>query len=141
MTLDSIYNKTVTIFNKLKRSDSTTGQDVWFKTVLNDVAWYQNSERTATANATYIGSYQTVLIPFHDEFLPYSEWKKAGNQLGHYTMSIGDYIVQGEVPDTITAQNIVKTLEKYGEDVCLVKYHRVVDKRPGVKIQLKIQGI
>ena len=141
MTLNNIYNQTVTILNKLKRTDGITGQDVWYKTVVNDAAWYDSVTRTATANATYIGSYQTVLIPFHNEFLPYSEWKQTGNQLGHYTMSIGDYIVLGEIQDTITAQNIVKTLEKYGEDVCLVKYHRVVDKRPGVKVQLKIQGI
>lgn len=141
MTLDNIYNKTVTILNKLKRSDSTTGQDVWFKTVLNDAAWYQNSERTATSNTTYVGSYLNILIPFHDEFLPYREWKKTGNQLGHYTISIGDYVVLGEVSETITAQNIVKTLETYGEDVCLVKYYRAVDKRPGVTVQLKIQGV
>ena len=125
----------------MKRSDSATGQDVWYKTVITDAAWYQNSERTATANSTYVGTYVNVLIPFHDEFLPYNEWKQSGNQVGHYTISIGDYVVLGEVTDTITASNIVKTLEKYGEDVCLVKYHRVVNQRPRVTVQLKIQGV
>lgn len=141
MTLNNIYNQTVTILNKLKRTDGITGQDVWYKTVVNDAAWYDSVTRTATANATYIGRFITVLIPFHEEFLPYNKWKQAGNQLGHYTISIGDYIILGEVNEDITSQNIVKTMESYGENVCLVKYHTEPHERGGNNIQIKVQGV
>lgn len=73
--LANIYNQTVTILNKLKRTDGITGVDVWYKTVLHDVAWYTDSARSAGGSSVYIGTYIKVFIPFHDEYLPYMEWK------------------------------------------------------------------
>lgn len=139
--LENIYNQTVTILNKLKGVDSLTKKDIWYKTVLTDVAWYADSTRTATSSAVYIGTYIKVLIPFHNEYLPYLEWREAGNQDTHYTMSTGDYIILGEVPEDITAENIVKTLQKYGENVCTVKHHKESYNRFGARIQLMIEGV
>ncbi len=139
--LTNIYNETVTILNKLKRTDSFTGKDVWYKTVLSDAAWYSNVERTATNSSVFIGSYIKVLIPFHDNYLSYEDWKNPGNPDAHYTMSVGDYIVRGEVLEDITADNIVKVMQNYGEDVCLVKYRRELHDRFGASVQLEVQGI
>lgn len=139
--LTNIYKETVTILNKLKRTDSLTGKDVWFKTVLTDVVWYTEVEREATGNSVYIGTYVKVLIPFHDEYVPYIDWKKPGNQDGHYTMSMGDYIVKGEVPEEVNADNIVKVMQTYGENVCLVKHHKENYNRFGATVQLKIEGV
>lgn len=139
--LKDIYNETITIFNKLRRDDSITGRDVWHKTVIHNAAWYTDSARSAGGSAVYIGSYITILIPFENNYLPYIEWKKPGMQDGHYTMSLSDYVVKGEVTESITADNIVKTLEKYGEDVCLVKHHNELHNRFGATVQLKIQGV
>jgi hypothetical protein len=139
--LENIYKETETILNKLKRTDSITTKDVWYKTVINNAVWYTDSEREAGSNSVFIGRYVTVLIPFSDNYLPYRDWKKPGNPDGHYTMSIGDYIVKGIVDDDITAENIVKTLQGYGEDVCLVKYHNEVHDRFGATVQLKVQGV
>lgn len=139
--LENIYNQTVTVLNKLKATDSLTKRDVWYKTVLDDVAWYTDSTRTATSSAVYIGTYIKVLIPFHNEYLTYLEWRKPSNQDEHYTMSTGDYIVLGEVPDDITADNIVKTLQKYGENVCQVKHHKESYNRFGARVQLMIEGV
>ena len=139
--LKDIYSETVTIFNKLRRSDSTLGKDVWHKTVLHDVAWYTDSARSAGGQNVYIGSYITILIPFGHNYKPYIEWKEPGNQDGYFTASLGDYIVKGVVTENITADNIVKTLEKYGEDVCLVRHHNELHNRLGAKVQLKIQGV
>lgn len=139
--MKDIYNETITILNKLRRTDSSTGKDIWYKTVLHNVAWYTDSARSAGGSAVYIGSYITVLIPFHDNYLPYIEWKLPGMQEGRYTISLSDYIIKGEVPENITADNIVKSLEKYGENVCLVKHHNELHDRFGARVQLKIQGV
>ena len=139
--LTNIYNETITIFNKLKRADSLTGKDVWYKTVLTDAAWYSNVERTANNNSVFIGEYIKVLIPFHDNFMPYEQWKGPGKQDSNYTMSIGDYIVRGIVEEDITADNIVKVLQGYGDNVCLVKYRQEVHDRFGATVQLEVEGV
>ena len=86
-------------------------------------------------------SYITVLFPFNSRYLPYMEWKKPGNQDEHFTMSSGDYIILGDVPENITANNIIKVLEQYGENVCQVKHHNANYKRFGARVQLKVEGV
>lgn len=142
--LKNIYNQTITILNKLKRKDNTSGTDLWFKYVVHDAAWYTESARSAGGSSVFIGSYIKVFIPFHDEYIAYRDWMKPGNQEGHYTISSGDYIILGEIDesqDEITANNIVKVMEKYGEDVCLVRHKNALYKRFGATVQLKIEGV
>ena len=138
--LKNIYNQKVTILNKLKKVDSHSNLDVWQKTVIEDAVWYSKVERTVTSNTVSIGSYITCLIPFHDEYLPYTEWKVAGNQEGHFTMSSGDYIILGEVVEEITPSNIVATMTKYEPNVCTVKHCTEVPKRFGATVQLMVEG-
>ncbi len=137
----NIYNETVTILNKLKRSDGDTGQDVWYKTILTDVAWYRDSARSAGNHDVYIGSYITILVPFHEEYVDYLEWKNLKNKEDFYTMSTGDYVIRGVVEEEIDANNVVKTLDKYGERVCFVRHHNANYDRFGATVQLKIQGV
>lgn len=139
--LENIYNRTVTVLNKLKREDSTTGLDVWYKTVLTDAAWYTDSVMTAGGSTTYIGTYITVLIPFHDNYLDYMDWKETGKQDSNYTMSSGDYVVLGTVTEDITAANVIATMKKYGENVCTVKNHKTLYDRFGANIQVRVEGV
>ena len=139
--LENIYNQRVTILNKLKRTDSKTGVDVWRKSTVDDVVWYTKSARSAGSSSVFIGTYITVLFPFNSLYLPYMEWKKPGNQDEHFTMSSGDYIILGDVPENITANNIIKVLEQYGENVCQVKHHNANYKRFGARVQLKVEGV
>lgn len=139
--LKNIYNQRVTILNKLKRTDSKTGVDVWRKSTVDDVVWYTKSARSAGSSSVFIGTYITVLFPFNSRYLPYMEWKKPGNQEEHFTMSSGDYIILGDVPENITANNIIKVLEQYGENVCQVKHHNANYKRFGARVQLKVEGV
>lgn len=139
--LANIYNQTVTILNKLKRDDSDTNRDVWYKTVLHDVAWYTDSARSAGNHDVYIGTYITVLIPFHDEYKDYLDWRVLRDKENYYTMSTGDYVIRGLVPEDIDADNIVKTLQRYGERVCLVRHHNANYDRFGATVQLKVQGV
>lgn len=139
--LEHIYNETVTILNKVRRSDAGGQKDLWYKTILNNVAWYTDSARSAGGSAVYIGSYITILVPFNDKYLPYMEWKKLSNREKFFSISNNDYVVKGIVTEDISADNIVSVMQKYGEDVCLVKHHNENHRRFGAKVQLKIQGV
>lgn len=139
MTLKLIYSNRVSILNKLKRDDGTSGSDEWFVTVVDNVAWYRNSERTVSNSGVYIGEYKTILIPFNTAYLPYDEWKN--NTEGHFTVSEGDYIVLGEVTEDITAKNVVSVMKKLDKSkVCLVKSVIPREKRFGAKVQVKVEG-
>lgn len=139
--LKNIYNQTVTILNKLKREDNDGKMDLWYKTVLNDVVWYADSARSAGNHDVYIGRYITVLIPFHNEYVDYLDWRGLRDKENYYTMSMGDYVIQGLMPEEVDASNIVKTLQKYGERVCLVRHHNTNYDRFGATVQLKVQGV
>lgn len=139
--LKNIYNQTITILNKLKREDSDNGKDIWYKTVLTDAAWYTDSARSAGNHNVYIGTYITILIPFHEEYKDYLDWVKMRDREDFYTMSMGDYVINGIVEEEITADNVVKTLQKYGERVCLVRHHNANYDRFGANVQLKVQGV
>jgi hypothetical protein len=114
---------------------------VWHKTILHDAAWYTDSVMAASSNSAHINTVITVLLPFHDEYLPYLEWKQSGMQVGHFTMSNGDYIILGEVEEDFTASTIVKELQKYGENVCTVKQNKLVHDRFNASVQLRVQGV
>ena len=140
MTLKPIYSNRVSILNKLKRDDGTSGSDEWFVTVVDNVAWYRNSERTVSNSGVYIGEYKTILIPFNKAYLPYDEWKN--NTEGHFTVSEGDYIVLGEVTEDITAKNVVSVMKKLDKSkVCLVKAVIQREERFGAKVQVKVEGV
>lgn len=139
--LKNIYNQRITILNKLKREDNNSGVDIWQKTVIDDAVWYKHSESSVGVGGVSIGTVIQVLIPFHDEYLPYLEWRQEGKQKGHYTMSTGDYIIRGNMTEDVDASNIVKTLQKYGEDVCQVKSQTDNYKRFGARVQLYIEGV
>lgn len=139
--LEHIYNETVTILNKLRRSDAGGNKDLWYKTILTDVAWYTASARSAGGSAVYIGTYSTILVPFNEKYLPYMEWKKLHNREEFFTVSNNDYIVRGIVDEEVNADNVVSVMQKYGEDICLVKHHNENHRRFGTKVQLKIQGV
>lgn len=139
--LENIYNQTITILNKLRREDNDGKTDLWYKTVVDNAVWYTDSARSAGSNAVYIGSYITILLPFHDEYMDYEEWKKQVNKDELFTVSVGDYIIKGTIEDEVNANNIVKVTQKYGENVCLVRHHNANYNRFGARVQLKIQGV
>ena len=140
--LGNIYNQKITILNKLKRADTQDKkEDLWFKSVVEDAAWYKDSSRSAGGSSVFIGTYITVLIPFHDEYIQYIDWKDLDNKENTFTVSGGDYIILGDVKEEITAQNVIEVMHKYGENVCLVRHHNSSYPRFGASVQLKIEGV
>lgn len=141
MILENIYNQTVTIFNKLRRDDSGTGVDEWKKTVIKDAVWYTRSVMTAGGSAAYIGTYHTIDIPYHEEYLDYNDWRELSDKDSHFTISSGDYVILGEVLEDVNANNIISVAKKYGERCCMVKNHRTLPQRFGAKVQVSIEGV
>ena len=139
--LQNIYNEKITVLNRWRRADSGDKLDTWYKHTVNDCAWYTDSARSAGGNAVYIGTYITILIPFHDDFVPYVDWKKLSNKDDVFTVSNGDYLILGEVPENVDASNVVAIVEKYQPNVCLVKHVQQVHDRFGATVQLKVQGV
>lgn len=139
--LNSIYNQKVTILNKLKRADSGTNKDVWYKHTVEDAAWYEESVRNILQNGVAIGTIIIVLIPFHDEYEGYKDWCGDNDRDTRFTMSSGDYIVLGEVPEEITPDNVVSVMKQYEGSVCLVKHIKKPHKRFGASVQLRVEGI
>ena len=138
--LKDIYNQEVTILNKLKRTDSGTNKDVWYKTHLTGVGWYTNTDRTVNTSGVVVGTYKTVLIPFTGKYLKYKDWK-ISDKGNYYTMSNGDYIVLGNVDEDVTDTNVIQVMQSYGEDCCVVKGITVAHERFGAHIELKIEGV
>ena len=140
----NIYNQTVTILNKLKRADIENGTtDLWYKHTVDNAVWYEDSARNSGGNGVYIGTYITVLIPFNDNYVDYREWRHLSeDELAEkFTMSSGDYIVLGEVPEEITAQNVVAIMNDYGVEKCIVRHIKKPHKRFNATVQLKVEGV
>jgi hypothetical protein len=138
--LSNIYNQKITILNKLKRADSGQNVDVWYKTVIDDAAWYAQVARTVSNGNVLIGSYIKCLIPYHKEYLSYSDWKKSSCKESHYTMCAGDYIVLGEVTEDVTPSNVVQLMSTYEPNVCLVKHTEELHDRFNSYVQLRVEG-
>lgn len=137
----AIYNETLTILNKLKACDTMSKQDLWFKHVIQDGAWYVTNETSMSGTTVNISSKITILIPNNSMYRDYNVWKQGSNQLANFTMSTGDYIVRGLVDEEITSQNITKILNMYGNDVCSVKSVRELPNRGIANVMLKVEGV
>lgn len=138
---NQIYNQKITILNKLKRVDADGKLDVWYKHTVDNAVWYEDSARNSGGNGVFIGTYITVMIPFNDDYLDYRDWKKLDKKDSKFTMSSGDYIVLGDVPETVDASNVVKLMEEYGDKSCTVKHIKRPHKRFGARVQLRIEGV
>lgn len=137
----NIYKQRITILNKLKRADASGNLDEWYKSTVDNAVWYEDSARNSGGNGVYIGTYITVLIPFSEDYVPYKEWKTLQDKSEKFTMSSGDYIVLGDVPEEIDASNIVEVMKDYEGTKCIVKHIKRPHKRFNATVQLKIEGV
>lgn len=129
---------TITICNKLKRQDSLTGLDVWYKTVLHGIKFKKDKVSSVVGTDVSLGNSFTVLIPFTGRYKSYSDWKD-GDRETTYTMNQGDFIFFEELTEDVTPSNIVKL--KSAKECCEVRSVEEVLQKYGVKIQLRVSGV
>lgn len=73
--LDSLYDETVTIVNRLDARDTPLRQDVYYAVTLTGCMWSQTQARTVQNDGTVvIGITHTVQVPENDRYMPYNEW-------------------------------------------------------------------
>ena len=83
-----LYDKTITICNKLKKADTVAKtSDEWVKTVIENCCEIKEVPiKKRVGNTVSMGKTITVLIPFGKGYLPYNTWKSDTTK--GYTMTV-----------------------------------------------------
>lgn len=132
---------TITLLNKLKRKDSTTNLDVWYKTIIKNCVYKQDRISNVNGSVVSMGQTFTILIPFTGKYLPYREWKKLEDKTGYYTLSEQDVIILDEVTEDVTAQNITQIKNDYEPNTCDIRSIEQVQRRLEVNFEFRVSGV
>lgn len=109
--LTKMFDKTITVYNKLSGADSATKQDVWYRHVLHDCSFTSDTVRNVSGNTVSVGNAFVCRVPENPDYLPYSEWKE-NPDIG-FTLNVGDYVFLGEVDELITPNTLQKIYQQY----------------------------
>lgn len=131
----------ITLLNKLKRKDSATNRDVWYKTILNDCEYAITSVSNVSGTTVSMGQQFTVLIPFTGKYIPYNAWKDLADKSGVYTLSSSDTIILGEVDEEITDGNIVTIKNQYEPFTCDIRSIQQVDRKLSANFEFRVMGV
>ena len=132
---------TITLLNKLKRKDSTTNIDVWYKTVIKDCIYKKDKISNVNGNIVSMGQQFTILIPFTGKYLPYRDWKQLEDKTGYYTLSEQDVIIHDIVTEDITAQNITQIKNDYEPNTCEIRSIEQVEQKLSVNFEFRVSGV
>ena len=132
---------TITLLNKLKRKDSTTNIDVWYKTVIKDCIYKKDKISNVNGNIVSMGQQFTILIPFTGKYLPYRDWKQLEDKTGYYTLSEQDVIILDIVTEDITAQNITQIKNDYEPNTCEIRSIEHVEQKLSVNFEFRVGGV
>ena len=132
---------TITLLNKLKRKDSTTNIDVWYKTVIKDCIYKKDKISTVNGNIVSMSQQFTILIPFTGKYLPYRDWKQLEDKTGYYTLSEQDVIILDIVTEDITAQNITQIKNDYEPNTCEIRSIEQVEQKLSVNFEFRVGGV
>lgn len=132
---------TITLLNKLKRKDSITNLDIWYKTLIQDCVYKKDKISNVTGSVVSMGQEFTILIPFTGKYIPYNEWKKLEDKTGVYTLSTQDVIILGEVTEEVTDKNIVQIKNDYEPNTCEIRSIEQVDQKLSVKFEFRVGGV
>lgn len=132
---------TITLLNKLKRKDSITNLDIWYKTLIQDCIYKKDKISNVTGSVVSMGQEFTILIPFTGKYIPYNEWKKLEDKTGVYTLSTQDVIILGEVTEEVTDKNIVQIKNDYEPNTCEIRSIEQVDQKLSVKFEFRVGGV
>lgn len=109
------FRHTITILNKRDGKDSPDHLDAWKQTVLHHCAWKQtqtSSQGTRLADGVEVnrGADYLARVPPSAEYQPYSAWKA---DMAGFTFSPGDYVIKGEIHESVTPENVQSVVNKY----------------------------
>lgn len=105
-----MFTSYITIFNK--RHDVDTGYDAYHRTVMT--AYWEASQgiKVGTINLTTDATVEVVIPMSNLGFMLPSDFKKATDVVGKWTLANGDYIVKGNVGAITKFSDLVSYDEK-----------------------------
>lgn len=131
----------ITLLNRLKRKDSVTGVDVWYKTIIDGCTYKKDKVQNVNGAVVSLGQAFTILIPFTGKYIPYSSWKNMEDKTGFYTLSEQDVIILGEVAEEVTDKNIVQIKNNYEPDTCDIRTIEQVQQRLSTNFEFRLSGV
>lgn len=132
---------TITLLNKLKKKDSITGLDIWYKTYIENCVYKKDRISNVNNNVVAMGEEFTILIPFSDKYLPYKDWKGLEDKTNYYTLSPQDIIILDIVAEDVTVNNIISIRNLYEPNTCEIRSIEQVQQRPMVNFEFRVGGI
>ena len=134
-------NCNITLLNRLKRKDSVTNTDVWYKTKIQNCVYKKDRITTVNGTVVSMGQAFTVLIPFTGNYLPYKDWKKLEDKTGFYTLSEQDVIILDDVIEEVTPQNITQIKNDYEPNTCEIRSIEQVNQVFSVQFEFRVSGV
>ena len=131
----------ITLLNRLKRKDSITNTDVWYKTVINNCIYKKDRISGVDGKVVSMGQQFTILIPFTGKYVTYNEWKKLEDKTGFFTISNQDVIILEDVAEDVTDKNITQVKQDHEPNTCEVRSIEQVIRRNGVNFEFRIGGV
>ena len=131
----------ITLLNRLKRKDSITNTDVWYKTVINNCIYKKDRISGVDGKVVSMGQQFTILIPFTGKYVTYNEWKKLEDKTGFFTISNQDVIILENVEEDVTDKNITQVKQDHEPNTCEVRSIEQVIRRNGVNFEFRIGGV
>ena len=134
-------NCNITLLNRLKRKDSVTNTDVWYKTKIQNCVYKKDRITTVNGTVVSMGQAFTILIPFTGNYLPYKDWKKLEDKTGFYTLSEQDVIILDDVMEEVTPQNITQIKNDYEPNTCEIRSIEQVNQVFSVQFEFRVSGV
>ena len=132
---------TITLLNKLKRKDSVTGLDIWYKTIIKDCIYKKERVSDVSGNIVSMGQQFTILIPFTGKYIPYKDWKNIEDKKGYYTLSNQDIIILDEVQEEVDVKNIIEIKNSYEPNTCEIRSIEQVEQKFSSKYEFRVGGV
>lgn len=111
------WDKTITIYSKVKASDNTDKTDKWYRTVVRGCFWKSVQNRAVTEQGVTFSASYVCRVPLTPLYKPYDAFKLS--PVG-FSLSLGDIIILGEVTDSMTAQNRLDIISSHKPDTLTI---------------------
>lgn len=111
------YTHAITLYNRIRATDTKDRKERWIKTVLRDCFWKGKISTGFSGTQTSVQNTYVVRISQDKRYLPYAEF--VNNPEGHFTVSQDDIVIHGECKEEITGisgQTAAQILNRYKPD-------------------------
>lgn len=93
------WNTTITVYNKYENPSSRI--ITWYKTVIHNCFWKYTGNKIVVGETALETNTTMCRIPVNTAFLEKYAWDEADDKSEHFTLSLGDIIIKGEVDEIV----------------------------------------